>query len=154
MPRSYTAYFISCSLRKCYRHNPSPNNQLKLSSAESHPQCDIANESNYEMKLVSSSAFSYNAKIFRYIRNLSGQNKFPAIMSWGSNKATTAIDKANLFNRFFYSVFNSHSDTLSSRSFPNSSLCSVNISLLDTFNALSSLDCSKQWVGMVFPLSF
>ena len=72
-------------------------------------------------------------------------------MSWGSNKATTAVDKANLFNRFFYSVFNSHSNTLSSRSFPKSSLCSVNISLQDTFNALSSLDCSKAMGGDGIP---
>ena len=67
-------------------------------------------------------------------------------------KQAQLLTKANLLIHFFYSVFNSHSDTLSSRTFPTSSQCSVNIFLQDTFNALSSLDCYKTMGGDCIPL--
>ena len=63
--------------------------------------------------------FLYNANFFGTLEIfLDHANKLTAIMSSGSNKATTATDEADHFNRFFHSVSTSHFDTLLSRSFP------------------------------------
>ena len=65
----------------------------------------IQEKANYENKLINSHAYSNSNKIFRYISNLKGHSNLPAEMCYGELKATNNIDKANLFNQYFYSVF-------------------------------------------------
>ena len=74
-------------------------------------------------------------------------------MFWDSTSAQTATDKANLFSKFFHSVFvvDAANATFHSSSFPVSSLCSIEITLEDTFAALSSCDPSKATGGDRIP---
>ena len=67
-------------------------------------------------------------------------------MYLGDSKACTGFDQTQLFNKYFYSVFTHSSyDSLSTDNLqvPNLSLSTVNITPLDVFQALSSLDPSK-----------
>ena len=89
------------SLRKLCRRQPSPDNLLKLSFEELQLQERISlAKSEFENNLVNSLAFNHDYKIFRYIRNLSGQSQLPTTMFFGSEVASEDADKANLFNRF------------------------------------------------------
>ena len=81
--------------------------------AEHQLQCDILDaRANYEGRLVTEFSFSNDSRVYHYIKSLSGQNKLPDVMYWGSDSASTAAGKANLFNEFFHSVFNGNADTL------------------------------------------
>ena len=108
---------------------------------------------NFENNLVSNFAFSNDSKIYRYIRSLSGHVSLPDIMYWDSASAQSDSDKANLFNKFFHSVFtvDIESTTPHASTLPASSLCSIDISLEDTFLALSSCDPSKAMGGDGIP---
>ena len=142
------------SLRKQCKCNPSSHNSHHLSLAEHQLQCDILDaRANYEGRLVTEFSFSNDSRVYHYIKSLSGQNKLPDVMFWGSDSASTAAGKANLFNEFFHSVFNGNVDTLTldTLCFPDSSLCSINISLEDTFTTLTSLDPSKAMGGDGIP---
>ena len=48
----------------------------------------------------------------------------------GTISAYTAVDKANILNEFFYSIFSADQETLflETSSLPNSFLCSISIS--------------------------
>ena len=74
-------------------------------------------------------------------------------MFYQSLTLTSDLDKANSFNEFFHSVFNSSTTdpSLDCHSFPNKSICSISISEHDTFLALSSLDPSKAMGGDGIP---
>ena len=101
---------------------------------------------------MSNFTFNNDSRIFRYIRSLSGQVKLPDVMHQDSTSASTAAGKANLFSKFFHSVFSTNTDPMTlDNSFPDSSLCSINISLDDTYTALTSLDSSKAMGGDGIP---
>ena len=69
-----------------------------------------------------------------------------------STSAHTAAGEANLINKFFHSVFSTNTDPMTlDNSFSDGSLCSINISLHDTFTALTSLYCSKAMGGDGIP---
>ena len=142
------------SYRKKCKQNPSSQNSLNLSSAETRLQEEMAAAKvNFENNLVSNFAFSNDSKIYRYIRSLSGHVSLPDIMYWDSASAQSDSDKANLFNKFFHSVFtvDIESTTPHASTLPASSLCSIDISLEDTFLALSSCDPSKAMGGDGIP---
>ena len=93
------------SLRKQCKRNPSSHNSHHLSLAEHQLQCDILDaRANYEGGLVTEFSFSNNSRVYHNIKSLSGQNKLPDVMYWGSDSASTAAGKANLFN-FLMSSF-------------------------------------------------
>ena len=100
------------SLRKQYKRNPFSHNSHHLSLAEHQLQCDILDaRANYEGRLVTEFSFSNDSRVYHYIKSLSGQNKLLDVMYWGSDSASTAAGKANLFNEFFHSVFNGNTET-------------------------------------------
>ena len=74
-------------------------------------------------------------------------------MYWDSSSAQTPTAKANLFNKFFHSVFVVDPVTITSHSssLPVSSLCSIDITFDDTLAALSSCDPSKATGGDGIP---
>ena len=134
------------SLRKLCRRKPSPDNLLKVSFEEIQLQDNISfAKSEFENNLVYSFAFNHDHKIYRYIRNLSGQSQLPATMYFGSEEVSEDVDKANFFNRFFHSVFNDRSTLPSyeSSTIPADSLSSISISIHDTWDALVTLDTTK-----------
>ena len=101
---------------------------------------------------MSNFAFLNDSKMYRYIRSLSGQVKLPDVLYHDTTSACSAAEKANLFNSFFYSVFSANTDPITlDTSFPDSSFCSINISLEDTYTALTSLDPSKAMGGDGIP---
>jgi len=86
--------------------------------------------------------------ILQHIRNLTKSASIPSTVVYNNTSATHDIDKANLFNKYFYSVF-SHS-TYSLPNFENMpsttmSLDSISISE-EVYDALSSLDPHKLFV--------
>ena len=143
------------SLRKQYKKHTSPHRSSCLSSAESHLQTEILNARvNYESTLVQTFAFSNDSKIYNYMKSFSKNSGIPAILQYQSSLFTSATDKANAFNKFFHSVYNSSSCTdiaLDVLPFPNESLCSISITSDDTFQALCSLNPSKAMGGDGIP---
>ena len=66
----------------------------------------------------------------------------PPIMSFESDSAGTDIDKANLFNQFFFSVF-TRAEDVELREPLDGELSSITISEEEVFRGLVSMDCSK-----------
>ena len=100
----------------------------------------------FESKLVNDFVISKNSQIFKYIGSLSKTRDLPSTVYLGDKQATTAIDKATLFNTYFQSVFNAECPTLSPLrdiSFPDISLSNISFTDFETFTALSSLDPTK-----------
>ena len=143
------------SLRKRCKRNPTPDNFLHLSSAELQLHNNILEaRSNFESDLVTNFAFSNDPKIYQYMRSFSRQSDLPGVMHLGSRSATSGADKAELFNCFFQSVFNVTANTPPDTfTTSNGSLSSIDISLSDTFTALSALDPSKAMGGDGIPPS-
>ena len=145
------------SLRRHCSTHPSPERLSKLSLAESKLHHDISNARvTYESRLVSNFAFSNDFAIYNYIKSFSNCRGIPPTVSHGSVSATSPTEKANLFNEFFYSVFNSTSVSFPSSSlsllpFPDSSLCSIDISEEEVYCVLTSLDPSKATGGDGIP---
>lgn len=85
-----------------------------MQSAKSLLQTEISNARvNYESSLVSNFALSKDSKIFSYIRSFTTNNGIPPAMSYQSSTITSDVNKANAFDQFFHSVFNSSSTEIS-----------------------------------------
>ena len=142
------------SLRKKCKKNPSNDNTSRLHSAQLQLENEIHQaRCTYESNLIKKFAYSNDPKIYHYLKSLSRSNSLPSTIHHGSVTATMKSDKAELFNKFFHSVFTTNYEHCSqdSPSFPNSSLCSIDISHDDTFTALASLDPSKAMGGDRIP---
>jgi hypothetical protein len=146
------------SLRKRLRSKFSLINLSTLTSAELMlHHAIIEARTNFEDQLISKFANSNDPFIYRYIKNLHGVVNLPTVISHHSTQAASALDQANLFNQYFCSVFSNHQSnpvfmfSLNSSEFPNNSICSIVISVTDTFDALCSLDASKAAGGDNIP---
>ena len=86
------------------------------------------------------------SKVFRYVRSITGQNNIPNTVHHLGLSAETDVEKADLFNSYFHSIF-----TRSSFRCPNShllpnihpKLSDISISEEEVYQALTSLDPSK-----------
>ena len=142
------------SLRTKCKHNPSPHNASILSAAESTLHTDISTARvAFESLLVDTFAYSKDSKIYDYIRIFSKSGGIPSVLQYQSQTLTAATDKANAFNDFFHSVFNSScmDVALTDLPFPATSLCSISITMEDTFAVLATLDPSKAMGGDGIP---
>ena len=72
-------------------------------------------KSDYESRLALDYAHTNNNKIFEYISNIKGCEHFPTKISYNDDHAFTDPDKAQLFNKYFYSVFTTSSSILYKR---------------------------------------
>ena len=92
----------------------------------------IEAKSTYESTLINSFANSNSNKIYKYISDVSGYHSIPNFM-YLDNVISTSTDftKAQLFNRYFYSVFSTDShitpNKVSSPT-PHSTLSNIEIS--------------------------
>ena len=92
----------------------------------------IEAKSTYESTLINSFANSNSNKIYKYISDVSGYHSNPNFM-YLDNVISTSTDftKAQLFNRYFYSVFSTDShitpNKVSSPT-PHSTLSNIEIS--------------------------
>ena len=103
-------------------------------------------KATYENKLIESHILSNSPAVFSYIRSVSNQNSLPSTVTLDDTLASSDVDKASLFNSYFYSVFVRSSYQLppvSNLERPSSYLSEVSFSELDVFRALRSLDPSK-----------
>ena len=95
--------------RQLARH-PTEGGKLKVANLQSELQRMIAEaKSDYESRLALNYAHTNNNKIFEYISNIKGREHFPTKMSYNDDHAFTDPDKAQLFNKYFYSVFTTSS---------------------------------------------
>ena len=122
-------------------------NKLELQTSALSDKIQSA-KSLYESQLVANCAGNCNSKIYDYIRSLSNNSSIPSTVFFNSASATTDLEKANLFNSFFHSVYNpcqSGTPPLPSSepivSYP--SIANISFTELEVFSALSSLDPAK-----------
>uniref|UniRef100_A0A1X7VQP4 Reverse transcriptase domain-containing protein n=1 Tax=Amphimedon queenslandica TaxID=400682 RepID=A0A1X7VQP4_AMPQE len=107
----------------------------------------------YEKRLVHNFVSHNDSGIFRYVRSFSSQPRLPSIMSLDSCVADTPSSIANLCNQYFHSVYDnsSSSPAIPPQSLPDRSLCSIDISLHDTFEALCFIKSDKAMGGDGIP---
>ena len=102
------------SLKKSLK-KPNSSKGKSVELAESLLCQEIADsKSVFESKLVNEPVISNNSEILKYINNLSKAKGMPKTVYYEDRQATTATDKATLFNTYFYSVFNTKSSSLPS----------------------------------------
>ena len=102
-------------------------------------------KSTYESKLVLDYASTNNSKIFKHISSIKKQDDFPSKMSYNDEFAVNDSDKAQLFNKYFYSVF-TIPDSISIKEPPHpssQSLHDIQFTQSDVFALLTSLDINK-----------
>ena len=103
------------TLRRKIRSNPTPALLSKLSNAEAKLSEATTNaKQNFESQLIHSLAANNSSQIFRYISSLTRNHQLPSVMYLGDSKASTDFNQAQLFNKYFHSVF-----THSSHDFPS-----------------------------------
>ena len=67
-------------------------------------------KSTYESTLINSFANSNSNKIYKYISDVSGYHSIPNFMYLDNvSTSTDFTTKAQLFNRYFYSIFSTDS---------------------------------------------
>ena len=142
---------VNCTrtLKKKYNKSPTNTNLIRLNNAEKLLANQISSaKSEYEGKLISDFAFRNQPKIYKYIRNIKKSTSIPNTVHFGKASATNDVNKAILFNKFFYSVF-STSNSMSTVNDTNvvtsvrQHLVSISISEEDVLEALNSLDPDK-----------
>ena len=86
-------------------------NRMQTAVANLAEQISFA-KSDYESKLIQDFATTNQAKIFRYIRDLTKSDYTPQRLFYDDCAAACDIEKATMFNNnYFYSVFTSSSTT-------------------------------------------
>ena len=104
-------------------------------------------KSSYESKLILSYAHSHSYKIFQYISSIKDkcQSNFPTVMTHNNLSASSDLDKAKLFNKYFYSVFTKDDSppNIHDTPMPTHVLQDIEISHAEVFAILSSLDITK-----------
>ena len=140
---------IKClqTLRRKHKLHPTEHTTARLNSAEVNLENSIKQaKTNFEANLINNFAFNNESKIYKYIKSLSKSDSIPLTVFFQENVATRDIDKANLFNQFFFSIFTSNLSSLPSYDelqTINSSFSAIQIFPDEVYNALSSLDPTK-----------
>ena len=69
------------TLRKIFKHSPTPHNLDHLNHAEAQFQLNIdSTKSNYEANLIHSFAYHNNSKIYEYIRSITKTKNIPTLL--------------------------------------------------------------------------
>ena len=135
------------TLRRKFRSQPTPQRKKKIDFMENLLQEKLSfAKATYENKLIESRILSNSPAVFSYIRSVSNQNSLPSSVNLDDTLASSDVDKASLFNSYFYSVFVRSSYQLppvGNLERPSSYLSEVSFTELDVFRALRSLDPSK-----------
>ena len=135
------------TMKKKYKRHPTPNRKLQIKQCETSLMSRIAQaKANYETNLIKSFNNNNSSAIYRYIRAITNQNAIPSAVTLGDRSAVSDYHRACLFNEFFYSIFTSSTfqlPPLSEMLTPLSNISDIDISELDVFNTLKSLDPSK-----------
>ena len=103
---------IKClhSLRRKYKCHLTPSRLNKIREYETQLQLDLCRaKANFEQNLLLQFNSNNTSKIFDYIHSLAGQCGLPAHVHYKSTTAESDQDKAQLFNRYFHSIFTTSS---------------------------------------------
>ena len=135
------------SLKKKHKSCPSPHRLHQVNLSESSLIAKIAEaKAQYETNLIKSFNNNNSSDIYRYIRTITNQNAIPSAVTFEDKCAISDFHKACLFNKYFHSIFTRSSfqlPSLSELSTPQLYVGEIEISELDLYNALTSLDSSK-----------
>ena len=151
-PKWFTSnirYQIKClrTLRRKHKRHPTDRTFNQIKSAEHNLQISIKQaKTNYEANLIQNFAFSNDSKIYQYMRSICKSDFIPPTVFFKDNIATADSDKANLVNKYFFSVFSQSDFTLpgfDDMPFVSSSLNIIQITYDDVYNALTAFDSSK-----------
>ncbi len=131
------------SLKRSYRKRPTSGKLKKLESAEASLTKETRSaKSRFESNLLRNST-SLSSSVFRYIRSIHQSSEIPSTVYLGSSTATSAADKASLFNRYFHSVFTNSSFDRSAMDNPISPLSDIDFNDSEVHRILCSLDTTK-----------
>ena len=151
-PKWYTSnihHQIKClrSLRKKYKSHHTDSNLTRIKVAEDKLQTSIQQaKANFEANLVHNFAYNNDSKIFQHVRNITKSASFPATVFLDDSSATQDIDKATLFNSYFFSVFSRNTYSLpqfDDMPSTNSIIDSISITEEEVYNTLIALDSAK-----------
>ena len=100
-------------------------------------------KSHYELNLINNYTWSKDPKLFQYIRNITKSNSFPSVLKYNHITVDTDLDKANVFNEYFYSVFtDGFSDPLNVDDLPqpqlDNQLADITITQDEVFSTLNT----------------
>ena len=138
-------------LRKKANSSPTVHNVLTFQKAKLR----LANQTSsakklYEAQLIQDFAFRNSSPIFKYIRSFSKQASLPSVMFLDMDSETSSLGKANLFNKFFNSVFTPNSSPQKSIHTVNDMDDSISFEEEDVFQYLF-LTLPKLWVSTTSP---
>ena len=106
----------------------------------------LAAKASFEADLIQESSPKNILRVYRYINSITRHDTIPPTVSLDSHIATSDIEKANLFNTFFHSVF-THSSynlpPLEMLPMPPSTISDITISESDVYDAMTSLNPTK-----------
>ena len=142
---------IKClrTAKRQFARHPSEGNKCKVDDLQRDLQQKITDaKHDYESNLALNYVHSSSNKIFKYISSIKGHENFPDKMYYIDKSASTDLEKAQLFNDYFCSVFSSPSDLPSSVSDPQSRCINFQVQDIllsdsDILYELSSLDDTK-----------
>ena len=86
-----------------------------------------------------------NSRIFQYISSIKGNNWYPTPIFYNDKQASTDSDKAQLFNKYFYSVYTSSKQQINDceRTANPDMLQDITISEYEVFKIFTSVSSSK-----------
>ena len=117
----------------------------RIADLEAQLKDDITSaKSQYESELVLNFSYSDSSKVFKYIKSATKQSILPQVMSLDTSSAHTDEEKAELFNKFFFSVYSNNSNeafTPVTNSLPT--LDDIVFDVSEVFRILASLDTTK-----------
>ena len=130
------------TLKRKFKKCPATN-LSKLQSCEIELQHKfVAAKINYESDLIQSTAHGNISRIYKYIDNITGHSSIPPIISQDLFEAVTNLEKANLLNSYFHSVFTKssiHLPDIGLPLLPPSYLSDIFIDDSDVFSTLHSI---------------
>ena len=139
-------HHLNClrTLRKKYKRNPSESKLKKIISCEVALQKEMSSaKALYETVLIKSFGPNNPSKIYRYIDKVTGHNSIPISVSYKSTSASSDLEKASLFNKYFNSIFTRSTYTLPALTSPKCTCKDIAITEEEVFRVLSTLDPTK-----------
>ena len=140
-----------CHKIKCLRTykrqlkgQPSERKRLIVTNLQTELQLTISKaKSDFKSNLALNYAHSNNNKIFQYISSIKGCEHYPVKMCHKDEFAYTDLQKAQMFNNYFYSVFSGTPSIPDTQ--PSDHLAIHDIRFFDTdvLYLLASFDTSK-----------
>ena len=135
------------SLRRRINRSPTPYLSEKLSSLELSLQ-DLMTSTRTQFEASLFKDYSKNSKlIHRYLNMFTSSSAIPNQVHFNDKFATSSLDKADLFNHYFHSVYTPRSfstvSTTNSDSSPIPTISTISVQEEEIFCILSSLDPSK-----------